>query len=794
MPTVEPIAKESRRERRLRRQREQGQEASAPAPDAQSKSNNINKHGPTKPPKTGPHSHSTSKPSSKNSSAKRRSKSTSRYASPSSSSGSPSTLLLSSTADFKGLESTSEIEEGEMDQPKAGPSRPRRSMTPPAANKNNSQASAKHGFDSQIDFIPFDTEDTSAPLTRNGKDMSSSKGKSGSDVRADERRGDMSGKGKARDVDPPTREWDRGKPPLSDDRDRDRDRHARRRDRDTDRHADGRGRKRDHDRIDENGDTRRDETRRTAHYTESLKAPWTKDVDWDACNNVAEMMHREVEAFVKWASPTHEEDEMRALIVSQITKAVTSAYHDAQVHPFGSFATKLYLPLGDIDLVILSPSLQQGYKDYVLRDLAHVIKRARIADQVTIISRARVPIIKFTSIHGSFHVDISIGQVGGLKSVEIVNNFLNTMSLHSSGMALRALVLIAKAFLSQRNMNEVFTGGLGSYSIVCLAISFLQMHPKIRRGEIDPDKNLGVLVVEFFELYGCYFYYEEVGISVREGGSYYSKMRRGWLDYYNKGLLSIEDPVDPTNDISKGSFSFQKVKTTMAGAFGILTTKLYDRAALIRTRREGSRLSLLDLLHPEDLSILSSILKITKETINHRRLVEEEYNSRALHDLLGVKPRPVVVDAVVEEPKPSKTKPSTAKPASGRRTKESQSVASAWGDDDDEIVILGASSGQSPSKAEAIVDDEESDGGRYGIGQPPHKRRKTGMDRDNHTVYVVDDEEEDSLAEEEAHYISDSSSAQEVVSKKPVSKGDKDRNRSFWLSKAVETNLGDYSE
>ncbi|KAF4576374.1 hypothetical protein EYR36_001028 [Pleurotus pulmonarius] len=792
MSTVERIPKESRRERRLRRQREQEQEASAP--DSQSKSNNITKHGPTRPPKTGPHPHLANKPPSKSSSNKRRSKSskpTSRYASPSPSSGSPSILLLSSTADFKGLESPSELEEGEMDPSRAGPSRPRRSATPPIGNTNNFQASAKQGFDSQIDFIPFDSEDTIAPV-RNGKDTSPSKGKSRSDVRGDER-GDGSGKGKARDVDPPVREWDRGKPPLKDDRDR--DRYARRRDRDGDRQGDGRGRKREYDRIDENGDMRRDETRRTTHYTESLKAPWTKDVDWDACNNVAEMMHGEVEAFVKWASPTHEEDEMRALVVSQITKAVTSAYHDAQVHPFGSFATKLYLPLGDIDLVILSPSLQQGYKDYVLRDLAHVIKRARIADQVTIISRARVPIIKFTSIHGSFHVDISIGQVGGLKSVEIVNNFLNTMSLHSSGMALRALVLIAKAFLSQRNMNEVFTGGLGSYSIVCLAISFLQMHPKIRRGEIDPDKNLGVLVVEFFELYGCYFYYEEVGISVREGGSYYSKMRRGWLDYYNKGLLSIEDPVDPTNDISKGSFSFQKVKTTMAGAFGILTTKLYDRAALIRTRREGSSLSLLDLLHPEDLSILSSILKITKETINHRRLVEEEYRSRALHDLLGVKPRPVVVDAGIEEPKPNKTNASGAKPPSDRgRTKESQIVASAWGDDDDEIVILGASAAKS-SKAETnVVEDEESDGGRYGIGQPPHKRRKTGLDRDNHAVYVVDDDEEDSLAEEEAHYISDSSSIQGVVSKKPVSKGDKDRNRSFWLSKAVESNLGDYSE
>lgn len=71
------------------------------------------------------------------------------------------------------------------------------------------------------------------------------------------------------------------------------------------------------------------------------------------------------------------------------------------------------------------------------------------------------------------------------------------------------------------------------------------MHPKIRRGEIDPQKNLGVLVIEFFELYGCYFNYREVGISLTEGGSYYNKTQRGWADYRSPGLLSIEDPGDP---------------------------------------------------------------------------------------------------------------------------------------------------------------------------------------------------------------------------------------------------------
>jgi DNA polymerase sigma len=30
--------------------------------------------------------------------------------------------------------------------------------------------------------------------------------------------------------------------------------------------------------------------------------------------------------------------------------------------------------------------------------------------------------------------------------------------------------------------------------------SFLKLHPKIQRGEIDPAKNLGVLLIEFFEL------------------------------------------------------------------------------------------------------------------------------------------------------------------------------------------------------------------------------------------------------------------------------------------------------
>jgi non-canonical poly(A) RNA polymerase PAPD5/7 len=178
----------------------------------------------------------------------------------------------------------------------------------------------------------------------------------------------------------------------------------------------------------------------------------------------------------------------------------------------------------------------------VLHALANTLKRAKITSKVTIIAKAKVPIVKFITTYGRLNVDISVNQGNGVLAGQIVNGFLKDM--HGGGMALRSLVMIIKAFLNQRGMNEVYTGGLGSYSIVCLAVSFLQMHPKIRRGEIDAERNLGVLVMEFFELYGCYFNYEQVGISLRGGGTYFSKRSRGWQNDYKKSLLSIEDPTD----------------------------------------------------------------------------------------------------------------------------------------------------------------------------------------------------------------------------------------------------------
>ena len=202
----------------------------------------------------------------------------------------------------------------------------------------------------------------------------------------------------------------------------------------------------------------------------------------------------------------------------------------------------------DIDLVVLSQSMAYSDKSTVLHALANALKRNKITSHVTIVAKAKVPIVKFTTTHGRLKVDISINQENGLVSGQIISGFLRDMAPGNNGgesKALRSLVMITKAFLRQRSMNEVYTGGLGSYSVVCLAVSFLQMHPKIRRGEIDPERNLGVLVMEFFELYGSHFNYDEVGISLRDGGTYFNRRQRGWHGEHKKNMISIEDPADP---------------------------------------------------------------------------------------------------------------------------------------------------------------------------------------------------------------------------------------------------------
>jgi non-canonical poly(A) RNA polymerase PAPD5/7 len=57
-------------------------------------------------------------------------------------------------------------------------------------------------------------------------------------------------------------------------------------------------------------------------------------------------LHREVEAFYDYLSPTDEEHKVREMIICTIERAIVASFPDAKLKPFGSFETRLYLPMG----------------------------------------------------------------------------------------------------------------------------------------------------------------------------------------------------------------------------------------------------------------------------------------------------------------------------------------------------------------------------------------------------------------------------------------------------------------
>ena len=55
-----------------------------------------------------------------------------------------------------------------------------------------------------------------------------------------------------------------------------------------------------------------------------------------------------------------------------------------------------------------------------------------------------------------------------------------------------------------------------------ISFHFPQSCPRHRRGRLE-DENLGVLLIEFFEFYGVRFNYNNTGIRINDGGSFFNK-------------------------------------------------------------------------------------------------------------------------------------------------------------------------------------------------------------------------------------------------------------------------------
>ncbi|PKA47193.1 DNA polymerase sigma subunit [Apostasia shenzhenica] len=266
-------------------------------------------------------------------------------------------------------------------------------------------------------------------------------------------------------------------------------------------------------------------------------------------------LHKEVLDFSEFISPTPKEQEKRNAAVSCVFEVVKYIWPQCRVEVFGSFRTGLYLPTSDIDVVILNSKVKTPQTG--LYALARALSQKGIAKKMQVLAKARVPIVKFIEKQSEVAFDISV-----------IQNVVEKIP------PLRPLCLILKVFLQQRELNEVYSGGIGSYALLAMLLAHLQVHWRSLDTQGVKKKlehNLGILLVKFFEFYGRKLNTSDVGVSCNSSRTFFLKSDKGFLNSERPYLLAIEDPQVPDNDIGRNSYNYYKVRSAFAMAYSSLT-------------------------------------------------------------------------------------------------------------------------------------------------------------------------------------------------------------------------------
>ena len=182
-------------------------------------------------------------------------------------------------------------------------------------------------------------------------------------------------------------------------------------------------------------------------------------------------LHNEILSFWAFTRPTRLETRARAEAAQRLRSLVSAIWpgEGVLVEVFGSSATGLALPGSDVDVVVRGAT-GGGDAATRLRALAAALARSGVARDLQLITRARVPLVKYVDAASGLAMDASFDAEGGPAAARRAVAALGALP------AARPLLSVLKASLAQRGLSEVYTGGLGSYALLVMVVAFLQGH------------------------------------------------------------------------------------------------------------------------------------------------------------------------------------------------------------------------------------------------------------------------------------------------------------------------------
>ena len=298
-----------------------------------------------------------------------------------------------------------------------------------------------------------------------------------------------------------------------------------------------------------------------SNNSEDLFHPWIKSNSKCYVTNGMLKLHYEILDFCDFIKLNDEEKELREKTYNFIKNTIESKYPEYKCILYGSYKTDLSLPDSDIDILILfkdgkeEDNSKTKIIDESLKKIHNLFLSTNSFSYLEVI-KAKVPIIKCTYKETNINIDISFFRKNGFSAVKTIEKIIDSFP------EIKPLMLVIKYTLRQRQLNEIYKGGVSSFIIFSLIYYFIADYRKkiiddIKKGKKETELTLGHLLVDFFDFYGFQFNYEKLGISIRNGGFIYKRKADD-----GKNVLSIENFQDISQDMGKSCFKFRKVIET----------------------------------------------------------------------------------------------------------------------------------------------------------------------------------------------------------------------------------------
>ena len=251
-------------------------------------------------------------------------------------------------------------------------------------------------------------------------------------------------------------------------------------------------------------------------------------------------------------------------ILKDLQNVVNEINPNYKVNLYGSYSTGLCLPWSDIDTVLVCENGPSD--DYILSKLYIKLTNESWVQEHKYIENTTIPIIKLISKDEfNFHIDISEESEKhfGLKTVELVRSYLNEYKV------LEPIILALKTLLNNGNLNNPYTGGLSSYGLILMVVSFIQSELDNEKYNEKSEFIVGETFLNVLGHYGIFFDYNNYVIITYPVNESNDNIDRdnSYSFSPNQHELIIVDPLNRLNNVAKSTFQFMNIKMGFLIAF-----------------------------------------------------------------------------------------------------------------------------------------------------------------------------------------------------------------------------------